>query len=374
MNITSNFDSGNIEVISIEKPEDIQLKIRKDTNSHFFQWFYFRVIGASGYPCQYKILNASESAYPAWGAYQAVASYDNENWFRVPTVYENGQLIIQHQPEYNSVYYAYFAPYSYERHLKLIGEAQKSNLCVLQHVGETVENRNIDCLIIGTPDEDKKKIWIIARQHPGESMAEWFMEGVIKRLIDTNDPVSQKLLDKAVFYIVPNMNVDGSIHGNLRTNSLGVNYNREWNEPSLDKSPEVYHIRNMMDKVGLDMCLDIHGDEELPYNFVSRNEGIPKYTKRIENLEQRFLDAWLSVSPDFQDKVGYPKAEKGKANMSVCAKHIAQRFDCLSLTIEMPFKDNADMPNPLYGWSPERSVHLGESVLTAVLQVAEQLR
>ncbi len=308
MNISANFDSGNIEVVSIDKPEDIKLKIRKDTNSHFFQWFYFRVVGAAGYPCQYKILNASESAYPAWEGYHAVASYDNENWFRVPCDYENGQLIIKHQAKYNSVYYAYFAPYSYECHLKLISEAQKSDLCVLQHVGETIENRNIDCLIIGTPDIDKKKIWIIARQHPGETMAEWFMQGLIKRLIDTNEPVSQKLLDKAVFYIVPNMNVDGSIHGNLRTNSLGVNYNREWNEPSLEKSPEVYHIRNMMDKV------------------------------------------------------------------SVCAKHIAQRFDCLSLTIEMPFKDNKNMPNPLYGWSPERSIHFGESVLSAILQVTNKLR
>ena len=27
-----------------------------------------------------------------------------------------------------------------------------------------------------------------------------------------------------------------------------------------------------MDKVGLDMLLDIHGDEELPYNFINGNE------------------------------------------------------------------------------------------------------
>ncbi len=27
-----------------------------------------------------------------------------------------------------------------------------------------------------------------------------------------------------------------------------------------------------MDQVGLDMLLDIHGDEELPYNFINGNE------------------------------------------------------------------------------------------------------
>ena len=27
-----------------------------------------------------------------------------------------------------------------------------------------------------------------------------------------------------------------------------------------------------MDETGLDMLLDIHGDEELPYNFINGNE------------------------------------------------------------------------------------------------------
>lgn len=31
-------------------------------------------------------------------------------------------------------------------------------------------------------------------------------------------------------------------------------------------------MRNKMDSVGLDMLLDIHGDEELPYNFINGNE------------------------------------------------------------------------------------------------------
>ena len=44
--------------------------------------------------------------------------------------------------------------------------------------------------------------------------------------------------------------------------------------------PQVYHVRNKMDKVGLDMLLDIHGDEELPYNFINGNEvGIMDHVK-----------------------------------------------------------------------------------------------
>jgi len=374
MKISANFDSGNIELVSIDNPENIQIKIRKDTNSDFLQWFHFRLVGAEGYPCTIKIVNASETSYPFWEGYNVVASYDRHYWFRVPTEYDGKNLIIKHKPEYNSVFYAYFAPYTYDRHLDLVSNAQHSNLCVLKNIGETVEGRNIDCLIVGEPDENKKKIWIIARQHPGESMAEWFMEGLINRLLDESDPISRQLIDKAVFYIVPNMNVDGSIHGNLRSNAAGRNLNREWLNPDKENSPEVYYVRNMMDETGVDLCLDVHGDEELPYNFVTTNDGIPGYTERLKNLEQKFIADWKKISPDFQDERGYDKDEPGKADLSICSNQIGQRFDCLSMTIEMPFKDNANMPDPIQGWSPERSAHLGQSVLNAVLNICEDLR
>jgi len=48
---------------------------------------------------------------------------------------------------------------------------------------------------------------------------------------------------------------------------------------------------------------------------------------------------------------------------------VAQQFGCLALTIEMPFKDNAQHPNLVTGWSGERSRKLGASVLQPLLAV-----
>jgi murein tripeptide amidase MpaA len=41
--ISSNFDSGNIQVIRAEDPLNIQLSIRKDNQSEFYQWFHFKL-------------------------------------------------------------------------------------------------------------------------------------------------------------------------------------------------------------------------------------------------------------------------------------------------------------------------------------------
>ncbi|MFZ6052416.1 M14 family metallopeptidase [Halocola ammonii] len=375
MTINSKFDSGNIIVVDDSNPQNIQLEIRKDTNSDFMQWFHFNVADAKGKDLKLKIVNANEASYKkGFEDYNACASYDQKYWFRVPTTYNDGVLTIEHTPETESVSYAYFAPYSYEMHQNLISAARQAPNCRSEVIGQTVEGRNIDMLIAGKPGEDKKTIWVIARQHPGESMASWFMQGFILKLLDPFDPVGRKILENAVVYMVPHMNPDGAIAGNLRSNLAGANLNREWESPTLERSPEVYHVRNKMDETGIDLFLDIHGDEELPYNFVAGNEGNPNYSDRLRGLEDEFKKLWMAASPDFQDTHGYPKDEPKQGNMTVATNQVGHRFDCLAYTIEMPFKDNADMPDEEVGWSAERSEILGEGILLPVMQILDKVR
>ncbi|MGM0630202.1 MAG: M14 family metallopeptidase [Pseudomonadota bacterium] len=375
MHITANFDSGNIQVISANNADDIRLAIRKDHQSDFYQWFHFKLFAEAGEEHVMTIENASGSAYPdGWKGYQALASYDRETWFRVPTEYNGKELTIRHTPEQESVYYAYFIPYSYERHQDLIQSAQQSIDCYHELLGETIDGRELNLLVIGEPDESKNTIWVTARQHPGESMAEWFMEGFITRLLDDEDGVARKLLDENVFYVVPNMNPDGSVRGHLRTNAVGTNLNREWAEPSLEKSPEVFYVLKRMQETGVDMFLDVHGDEDLPYNFVAGCEGIPSYDDRHKELEDTFKAAFLAATPEFQTEYGYERDEPGKANMTVANSAVGERFKCLSYTLEMPFKDNANLPDEDFGWSVARCQRLGEDVLTAMLAVSPKLR
>ena len=229
-------------------------------------------------------------------------------------------------------------------------------------------------LVIGEPGEDKRNIWITARQHPGESMAEWCAEGIIGRLLDEQDGISRALLEKAVFYIVPNMNPDGSARGHLRTNAVGANLNREWKTPSLERSPEVYYVLNAMHEVGVDMYLDLHGDEALPYNFVAGSEGIPAYSDKLKALENQFKDALLMATPEFQDEFGYAKDEPGQADLTIASNAVGQAFECLAYTIEMPFKDNNNLPDPLFGWSVQRCQQFGEDILVAANNVVGSLR
>lgn len=374
MKITCNFDSGNIDVISAERIDNIQLAIRKDNMSEFYQWFHFRLHTDSFEPHTIRLTNVNSSAYPkGWADYKAVASYDRETWFRVDTQFDGEHLVITHYPEAESCYFAYFAPYSYERHLDLLGQAQSSGLAQLIDLGNTIDGRDMSVLVVGEPSDGKKKIWVTARQHPGETMAEWFVEGLLDRLLDQDDGVARELLNKAVFYVVPNMNPDGSVRGHLRTNAVGVNLNREWQTPSLEKSPEVFLVRQKMLETGVDMFLDIHGDENLPYNFVAGAEGVPSYNDKMALLESTFKQTLLAVTPEFQTEFGYELDAPGQANLTIASTWVAEQFKCLAYTFEMPFKDNANLPDEQFGWSDVRSKKLGNDTLIAVRAVVDLL-
>ena len=377
MNISSCFDSGSIEVVSVGGDGRIELRLRPDEVSdpgvEIRQWFHFRLQGARGQAVTMRILNAGQATFAeGWRDYRACASYDHVNWFRVDTRYEEGVLSIDHKPERDSVYYAYFEPYSWERHLQLLGRAEASPLARLRDLGASVEGRDLNVIDIRAPAASgaapKRPCWIIARQHPGETMAEWLVEGLVERLLDPLDPVSAALLAQAEFHIVPNMNPDGSVHGNLRVNAAGANLNREWVEPSPERSPEVLHVRKAIEASGCEFFMDVHGDETIPYVFVAGSEMLPNITEAQKAEQQRYLDALLHAAPDFQLEHGYAASRYSEDALKLASKWVGHRFGCVSLTLEMPFKDNFGRPDVYVGWNGERSKRLGREVLAAMLE------
>jgi murein tripeptide amidase MpaA len=372
LHVDAAFDSGNIEVLGIEG-RTARLAIRRDNRSDFFQWFHFRVSASAGEEVVLRLTGLNTSAYPGgWPGYAACVSEDRAYWMRAPSNFDpdedGGTLTIRHMPAGGVFWVAYFAPYSMERHHDLIAEAAASEGVDYVRLGTSLDGQPIDCLELG---EGTVQVWLYGRQHPGETQAEWWMEGVLACLTDPADPVARALRAKCRLHIVPNCNPDGSRRGHLRTNAVGANLNREWAEPTPQRSPEVLAIRSRMDETGVDFAMDVHADEAIPAVFLAGFEGIPSWTDAQGEgfyLYQRILDR---RTPDFQARLGYPKAPAGKANLSMSTNQLAERFGAVAMTLEMPYKDLADFPEPEQGWSPERCKLLGRECLAALVEWLE---
>ncbi|CAJ1958662.1 unnamed protein product [Cylindrotheca closterium] len=403
VSISDCFDGGNIKFIRREQNEqdadtvDIILHIKPDVYTVLekighMQYFSFRstISGLDGsQKVRYVLENAEAVSYPdAWPGTTICYSTnveDSDSWKRnLDTYYMAGKLQWEHVHEKNgSTFFSYFPPYSYGRHLNLVSKC--GDYANVESVGQTVDGREIELVTVG---EGKLTCWITHRQHPGETMAEYYAEGVLTRLLglDTEGKVDeqvQRILSLYTFYIVPCMCLDGVVRGHLRTNGCGANLNREWTTkrfyeaPTLERSPEVYHVLNKMDETGVDCFLDIHGDEELPFNFLSGAELVPNWDKRMESLHGAFAAAYARANSDMQTKYGYPPAdtrERVLEYMNVATNQVANRFNCLGLTLEMPFKDCLTNKDPERGWSPKRSRELGASVLAPLEYIHPYLR
>ena len=370
LSITSAFDAGNIRVLSATDTT-ARLEIVRDHQSEFYQWFHFRVAGGAGRALELNIINCATSAYPdGWSNYKARVSEDRENWLQADTSYADGVLTIRVEPDSDALWVAYFAPYSMERHHDLIAWAANQPGVTQRELGLTLDGQPLDLLTLG---EGKRQVWLYARQHPGETMAQWWMEGAIERLCDTEDSVARLLRQEATFHIVPNMNPDGSRRGHLRTNAAGVNLNREWHDPSMERSPEVFLVRAAMERTGVDFAMDVHGDESIPAVFIAGFEGIPSLRQDPLALYNRYRDLLAARTPDFQTRLGYPIGAPGKANLSMSTAQLAERYGAVSMTLEMPFKDNDDLPDQDFGWSPARSIQLGRDCMATLAEIIREV-
>jgi murein tripeptide amidase MpaA len=60
--------------------------------------------------------------------------------------------------------------------------------------------------------------------------------------------------------------------------------------------------------------------------------------------------------------------------MSMSTTQLAERYGCVSMTLEMPFKDNFNLPDQVYGWSPQRSKFLAYACLDALHAILPELK
>jgi murein tripeptide amidase MpaA len=368
LEIDCAFDGGNIELAGLTA-EGADLAIRTDSNGAWFQWFYFRVRGGSGRALTLRIVNAGASSYPdGWYGYRACVSADREFWRRADTRYADGILEIRHTAESDEIWFAFFAPYDLGRYARFLRRAAADPAIVARTIGRSVDGRDIGCLSLG---DGPRQVWLIGRQHSGETMASWWMEGALERLLDAADPVAARLRELARIHLVPIVNIDGAARGNLRGNAAGVDLNRQWHAPDSANAPEVAAVLAGMDETGVDLCLDVHGHETIPHVFIDGCDADPAATPtQIEGVAT-FKAALLKVSTAFQTTVGYPVTYGGDAAPGMCNRAVARRFGGLGLTLEMPFNDSLEAPDPVHGWSPAPSARMGGDCLDALLAVME---
>ena len=124
---------------------------------------------------------------------------------------------------------------------------------------------------------------------------------------------------------------------------------------------------------GVDAMLDVHGDEVLPYVFTVGADGHPSWDARKQALRAQFDRRLLTQNCDFQIEYGYSADRPEHASSVKCTPWVAHRFDCLAMTLEMPFKDCLNNPDPVHSWTIARSQRLGRDCIAVFASMLDAL-
>ncbi|HUS08471.1 MAG TPA: M14-type cytosolic carboxypeptidase, partial [Bryobacteraceae bacterium] len=285
ISITADFEGGSLGRVENVGPHQYRAHVlgQVDQNGRNRQasWYYFRVDHAKDRTLTFDMVDLpGEYNYrPNKGAITQDTppfySYDQVTWHPVEdAVFDAAEpkLRFRIASKSDRLWIAHVPPYTNSTFANLVRDVSKSPHVRRTSVGRSVEGREIPLLTItdtSYPDDGKKVIWLMFRQHAWEAGSSWTGEGLI-RSVTSGDPLAARIRRETILKILPLCDPDGVAHGGVRFNRHGYDLNRNWDLVDPVKMPEIAAERHaILDWVDagkrVDFFLTVHNTETNEY-------------------------------------------------------------------------------------------------------------
>jgi hypothetical protein len=239
-------------------------------------------------------------------------SEDGRAWRAVETESLPGNRVLLHvEMTSPQLYVARIEPYRLSDLQKLQASLPAGPKVQVTRIGKTVGGRDLEVIRIGDPMLAPYRVFVRARAHPWESGSSWVAQGLIQRLL-RSDEEARRFLRVYTLYILPMANMDGVALGRTRFNLNGKDLNRNWDKPAdPELSPENAALEAWLQstiKAGRqpNLAIELHNDGGGRLH-ISRPPvpRLERHLARMALFEQLLRDnTWFtegSTAPEFRN-------------------------------------------------------------------------
>jgi hypothetical protein len=376
--ITPSVDfEGGAGRVRIGSGDDIRFTIPPDVGGPERLWFFFRVTSQHAVMPEFILDDPTNAHQPNWDIVRPVLSADRSVWVRAEKVSYKipaFERLLRRKREFrfrsplmsNVLWVAYFYPYTADELRIFLGAFDSDRRVRLSSLGLSEEGRDIPLVSIddASPTTSTQDIWIICREHPGETPASFVLEGLVNALLKT--PAGQKLLARYRFNIVPILNVDGVAHGNYYRNRGGVNLSLDW---GTFKSAEVRSLYTAM-RSGLEgrrvsLVVNLHSaNSPAGHFFLETPAG--RLSRALQALQHSLFQAADGVHPQLQVRSTVPLLEEP----GIAGNYLNTKFQVYCLYSESNYSVGADSSLV----TPESLQGLGSALVGVMVDVLAETR
>ena len=285
VSITANFEGGSLGRAEKIAEDHYRLHVigqtDQDGRNRQASWYYFRADHTKNRTLTFDMVDlAGEYNYqPNKGAITKDTlpfySSDQVTWHPVEDAEFDAaepRLRFRIASKADRLWIAHVPPYTNDTLAGLLRDIAKSPFVRQTPVGKSVEGREIPLLTItdtAVPENAKKVIWLMFRQHAWEAGSSWTGDGLI-RFVTSANPVAARIRRETIVKILPWCDPDGVAHGGVRFNRNGYDLNRNWDLVDPVKMPEIAAERRaIFDWVDagkrVDFFLTLHNTETNEY-------------------------------------------------------------------------------------------------------------
>ena len=244
----ANFESGNINTVSTTDSTNYTVTTTTDIGG---RWFYFRITGVKNRFIRVTITTSDVN--------RPIYSYNNRDFTRFTASESPTLRMFQKTFTEDTVYVAYYTPYNYSYLQERIAEWKQNQFVKVDTLGITDKNFPIQQITItdpSIPNVNKHRVWIHARTHPGETPSSWHFDGIVQKLLSSDEVISY-YREKVIFYLIPFTNPDGVYYGRSRTNFSGVDVESNWDRPDAETCKEVKILKQRMSAINSEKVLEV---------------------------------------------------------------------------------------------------------------------